>query len=222
MEIAGFTPFSTIDYEGFLSTVIYTQGCNWNCIFCHNYNLIPKKEGNFSLESTIDFIEKRRLLIDGVVISGGEPTLQKDLPEFCKEIKRLKLLIKLDTNGTSPDLLEFLIRKKLINYVAMDIKAPFDKYEKIIRTKFSVEKIKKSIRIIKSSNIPHEFRTTVHSSLLNLEDLESILKIVGKKHKCYLQLANPTKRFNVPNQFTKDFLQKFIEKHNEFFIKIRS
>ncbi|MCD6125036.1 anaerobic ribonucleoside-triphosphate reductase activating protein [bacterium] len=222
MEIAGFTPFSTIDYEGFLSTVIYTQGCNWNCIFCHNYHLIPKKEGNFSLESTIGFIEKRRLLIDGIVISGGEPTLHEDLPEFCRKIKRLKLLIKLDTNGTNPDLLEFLIRKKLVNYVAMDIKAPFDKYEKIIRTKFPMEKIKKSIKIIKSSNIPHEFRTTIHSSLLNLEDLKDILQIVGKKHKYYLQLANPTERFNVPNQFTKNFLQEFIKEHNEFFIKIRA
>jgi len=222
MEIAGFTPFSTIDYEGFLSTVIYTQGCNWNCVFCHNYHLIPRKKGNFSLESTISFIEKRRLLIDGIVISGGEPTLHKDLPEFCREIKELKLLIKLDTNGTNPDLLKFLIQKKLINYVAMDIKAPFEKYEKIIKTNFSMEKIKESIRIVKSSNIPHEFRTTVHSSLLNLKDLENILKIVGKKHKYYLQLANPTERYNVPNQFTKDSLKKFVKNHNEFFIKIRA
>jgi len=128
MEIAGFTPFSTIDYEGFLSTVIYTQGCNWNCIFCHNYHLIPRKKGNFSLEDTINFIEKRKTLIDGIVISGGElsggePTLHNDLLEFCKEVKKLKLLIKLDTNGTNPNLLNSLIQERLIDYIAMDIKA---------------------------------------------------------------------------------------------------
>lgn len=222
MEIAGFTPFSTIDYEGFLSTVIYTQGCNWNCIFCHNYHLIPKKKGNFSLESTINFIEKRRLLIDGIVISGGEPTLHKDLPEFCKEIKELKLLIKLDTNGTNPILLEFLIQKGLIDYVAMDIKAPFEKYKRIIKADFSPKMIKESIKIIKSSNISHEFRTTVHSSLLNFKDLKDILQIIGKKHKYYLQLANPTGRFNVPNKFTKESLQKFAKKYKNFFIKIRA
>jgi len=222
MEIAGFTPFSTIDYEGFLSTVIYTQGCNWNCVFCHNYHLIPRKKGNFSLESTISFIEKRRLLIDGIVISGGEPTLHKDLPEFCREIKELKLLIKLDTNGTNPVLLKSLIQKGLIDYVAMDIKAPFEKYKRIIRVNFSPKEIEESIEIIKSSNIPHEFRTTVHSSLLNFKDLKDILQIIGKNHKYYLQLANPTKRYDVPNKFTKESLEKFAKKYKKFFIKIRA
>jgi len=220
MEIAGFTPFSTIDYEGFLSTVIYTQGCNWNCIFCHNYHLIPRKKGNFSLEDTINFIGKRKTLIDGVVISGGEPTLHNDLLEFCKEVKKLKLLIKLDTNGTNPNLLNSLIQERLIDYIAMDIKAPFEKYKKIIRAKFSVEKIKKSIKIVKT--IPHEFRTTVHSALLNFKDLENILQIVGKTSKYYIQLANPTERYDVPNQYTKDSLKEFIKKYNEFSIKIRA
>ncbi len=221
MNIAGLTPFSSIDFEGRLSAVVYTQGCNFNCVYCHNYQLIKRKNTPLSLESLFEFIKLRKRILDSVVISGGEPTLHKDLPSFCERLKNLGLSVKIDTNGTSPLMLKLLSSKGLIDYIAMDIKAPFHKYKEIIRVEFPTEIIKTSIEFIKSSNIPHEFRTTVHSELLSLSDLEEIIQLVGSKHKLYFQIANPTPLFNVPNRYTRETLNAFISKFPDFKLDIR-
>ncbi|MCD6255870.1 MAG: anaerobic ribonucleoside-triphosphate reductase activating protein [Deltaproteobacteria bacterium] len=221
MNIAGLTPFSSIDFEGRLSAVVYTQGCNFNCIYCHNYQLIKRKNTPLSLESLFEFIKLRKRILDSVVISGGEPTLHKDLPNFCERLKNLGLSVKIDTNGTSPLMLNLLTSKGLIDYIAMDIKAPFHKYKEIIKTEFPTEIIKTSMEFIKSSNIPHEFRTTVHSELLSLSDLEEIIQLVGSKHKLYFQIANPTPLFKVPNRYTRETLNAFISKFPDFRLAIR-
>lgn len=226
MNIAGLTPFSSIDFEGRISAVIYTQGCNFHCVYCHNYHLINRKNTSFSLESLFEFIKFRRRILDSVVISGGEPTLHRDLPNFCEQLKKLRLSVKLDTNGSSPLMLKLLASKGLIDYVAMDIKAPFHKYKKIINSEFPTEIIKTSMEFIKSSNIPHEFRTTVHSELLSLSDLEKIIQLVGNPaHKLcaglYFQLTQPTPLFKAPNKYTKETLNTFIGKFPGFKLALR-
>lgn len=221
MNIAGLTPFSSIDFEGRLSAVIYTQGCNFRCIYCHNYHLIKRKNTSFSLDSVFEFIKFRARMLDSVVISGGEPTLHKDLPIFCERLKRLSLSVKLDTNGSSPLMLKLLASKGLIDYIAMDIKAPFHKYKKIINSEFPIEVIKASMEFIKSSHIPHEFRTTVHSELLSLSDLEEIIQLVGSENPLYFQLAQATPLFKVPNKYTRQTLNKFIAQFPNFKLCVR-
>ena len=152
MKIVGLQKLTLLDYPGKLSCIIFTQGCNFKCPYCQNSDLIPLN-GNeiISEEEVFNFLEKRKKMLDGVVITGGEPTIQKDLEDFISKIKNLGYRVKLDTNGSNPKLLESLITQKLIDYVAMDIKNTFYEYENIIKTKTSIDNIKKSIKLIKNS-----------------------------------------------------------------------
>ncbi len=211
IDIGGITPFSTIDFPDKLAVVVYTQGCNFRCLYCHNYRLIEGKEARLSLASLESFLDSRKRILDGVVISGGEPTLHKGLPAFCQWIKKMGFEVKLDTNGTNPLMLQVLIKKKLIDFVAMDIKAPWDKYAKIIGRSFDTGIIKESLQIIKRSGLPCEFRTTVHSALLSKEDLTDIAHIVGYGYPLTFQICNPTPLFNHPNKYTSQELKEFAE-----------
>ena len=212
INIGGITPLSTIDYPGALATTIYTQGCNFRCVYCHNYNLVEYRETPLSYEYVKSFLELRKRMIDGVVICGGEPTIHKDLPFFCRWLKEMGFKVKLDTNGSNPQMLEFLISSGLIDFVAMDIKAPWEKYHRIIGTDFPLDRLKKSVELIKQSGIPYDFRTTVHSELLNLEDLKKIAAIVGPNHRLTLQLCNQTQRFKTKNAYTREILKEMAKK----------
>lgn len=173
MEIAGIVKNSFVDYPGKIATTIFTCGCNMNCWYCHNRDIITSTEGEYDEDKILTFLNDRKSFLDGVVISGGEPTLQKDLKEFIKKIKSLNLLVKLDTNGTNPHVLKDLIAENLLDYVAMDIKAPFDKYN-IITKIDNIEKVKESVNILKTSGIKHEFRTT-YAPNLNKDDIMRLL-----------------------------------------------
>lgn len=157
MLIGGLQKSSLIDYPGKIAAVIFTQGCNFRCPYCHNPELVNGERGTINGKchemAVLEFLKKRIGKLDGVVITGGEPTLHNNLPEFIKQIKNLGFAIKLDTNGTNPEMLKQLIDEKLIDYVAMDIKAPLDKYSEIVCTKVDTDKILKSIGILKNSNI---------------------------------------------------------------------
>jgi pyruvate formate lyase activating enzyme len=160
MEISGFVKSSLIDYPQKVAAVVFTQGCNFKCGFCHNPKLIVSKEGTVAEKEVIDLLTIRQGKLDGVVITGGEPTVQKDLIRFIKEVKSMGYLVKLDTNGTDPKILKKLIDDKLVDYVAMDIKGPPDSYIEI--TGFMNTKvIQTSIDILKESDVDYEFRTTV-------------------------------------------------------------
>lgn len=178
MNIAGLVKTSLVDYPGKIAAVIFTQGCNFRCTYCHNSSLLEIQAASSSRLSAEDigkFLAQRQGLLDAVVISGGEPTLQQDLPIFVKQLKKLNLLIKLDTNGTNPDSLKTLIGSELLDFIAMDLKAPFSKYEKITGTNcLETAAIRESAEIIKRCGIAHEFRTTFCPEL-EAEDIAEII-----------------------------------------------
>ena len=187
MNIAGVQKVTLLDYPGKVACEIFTQGCNFECPFCQNSSLIPiTNTGEFSEEEIFEYLNLRKNILDGVVITGGEPTVQKDLKEFIKKIKDLGLLVKLDTNGGNPKVLQELIDEELVDYVAMDIKNIFNKYNITAGKKVSLDNIKKSIEILKASKIDYEFRTTIIKEMHSLDDIISICKLVGNA-KYYLQ-----------------------------------
>ena len=154
MNIGGLQKLTILDYPGKTACIVFTKGCNYRCPFCHNSHLVNKSFDMVLEEEVFSYLEKRRNLLDGVVITGGEPLLQKDIERFIRRIKDLGYLIKLDTNGTFPDKLDYLIKNELIDYVAMDIKRDIDNYGLIVGVNNPlVENIKKSIEILKSAKI---------------------------------------------------------------------
>ena len=199
MFIAGLQKSSLLDYPEKIAAIVFTQGCNFRCGYCHNPELLSidnAKEPFMSEDEFFNFLEKRKGKLDGVVITGGEPCLQKDLVNFIKKIKTMGFLVKLDTNGSFPDKLQILIKKNLLDYIAMDIKSPLEKYHKITSSLIRQEDIIKSINLIINSNIDYEFRTTVIKSQLNFEDFEKISKLIsGAKLYC-LQKFESSKIYN--------------------------
>jgi len=189
MKIPYFQKFSLIDYPGKISTIIFTQGCNFRCPYCHNPELVNPELFTETLEeeAIFSFLRNRKNKLDAVVITGGEPTLQPDLMEFAEKIKEMGYLVKLDTNGSNPGLLRKLINRALVDYVAMDIKATLEKYPKVARVNICTEKIKESIEIILRSDIDYEFRTTVVKPLLEIDDLIGIAELIKGAKKYVIQ-----------------------------------
>ena len=195
MRIGGFQKFSLIDYPGKIAAVIFAQGCNFRCPYCHNPQLVdPKFYSQLIAEKEVlQFLKKRQGQLEGVVVSGGEPTLQPDLISFLDKIRCLGYLIKLDTNGNQPKILGKVIDLKLVNYVAMDIKAPLDKYSKSAGVCFNTDCIKESIDIIINSGIAHEFRTTLVKFLCSPADIDNIRLLIQGAQKYTLQKFVPHK-----------------------------
>lgn len=198
MLIGGVEKTSLIDYPEKLTAVVFTIGCNFRCGYCHNPELIKLKEDSKILdeEDFFAYLEKRKGLLDAVTITGGEPTLQNDLVDFIKRVKDMGFLIKLDTNGCSPEILEKLINEKLLDYIAMDIKNSIDNYNKVVRNFTDKEKILKSIRLIMNSNVDYEFRTTTLKSLISIEDFEKIGEMINGAKKYFIQKFVPSKVLN--------------------------
>lgn len=198
MKIGGLLKFSMIDFPGKISAIVFTQGCNLNCKYCHNPELIPpaaSSEESYSEEDILDYLEKRKGAIDGLVITGGEPLLQPDIKEFILKVKNLGYLIKLDTNGTFPQRLSELLQENLIDFVAMDIKAPFEKYEAICGVHVNMNAVKNSMDIILNSGVAHEFRTTFDKTVLNDEDIKTIQDMVPSNFR--VQECLPVKNKDV-------------------------
>jgi len=195
MIISGLVKFSLNDYPGKTSAVVFTRGCNFRCRYCHNPELVlPEKYApEISQNDIFSFLETRRGKLDAVCVTGGEPTQHADLPEFLQKIKKMGFLVKLDSNGTRPEVLEKIIEKKLVDYVAMDIKAPFEKYQDITRVAAAPEKLKKSVQIILDSGVPHEFRTTIVKSLTSFDDLRKIAQSIKGAQNYFLQRFVATK-----------------------------
>lgn len=195
MNIGGLQQFSMIDYPGKLAAIIFTLGCNFRCGYCHNPELVlPEKfNPNLDEEKILDFFKTRLGKLDAISITGGEPTLQADLPQFMKKIKDLGFLIKLDSNGTNPKMLKEIIDNKLVDYLAMDIKAPLEKYEDVINHSVDLDNIQKSIELIMKSGLDYEFRTTIVKSQLSKQDLRDIGKLIRGAKIYYLQKFIPSK-----------------------------
>lgn len=201
MEIAGFIKNSFVDYPGVISSVVFTPFCNFNCWYCHNCEVISQVKGTISENEVLAFLKQRKGFIDGVVVSGGEPTLQKDLVPFIRKIKQMGFKVKLDTNGSNLKALEDLTKENLLDYIAMDIKAPIQKYKQIIGKDFPKEAILSAIDFIKNCGVDHEFRTTFSPDLTK-EDVLEIARLVGKDHKFSLQQYNKNSE-NAPAPHTE-------------------
>ena len=189
MNIGGLQQFSMIDYPGKLASIVFTLGCNFRCGYCHNPELVLPEKFNPALdeEKILEFFKTRVGKLDAISITGGEPTLQIDLPQFMKKIKDLGFLIKLDTNGTNSKMLKEIIDQKLVDYIAMDIKAPLEKYKEVVKTEINLEDIEESIKMIMDSGIKYEFRTTIVKSQLSVNDLSDIGKLIKGADIYYLQ-----------------------------------
>lgn len=209
-KIAGLQKTTFIDFPKKIACIVFTQGCNFRCGYCHNPELFENKEPALSVPAFFEFLNKRKGKLDGVVITGGEPTLQHDLKDFIRQIKDLGFLVKLDTNGTNPEILKELLCENLLDYVAMDIKAPLEKYNNIVNVNFDTEKIKTSIDLIMNSKIDYEFRTTVIKSQLSIEDFENICQTIKGAKKYYLQEFIPSKILD------KNLMTEKSYSHDEF------
>jgi pyruvate formate lyase activating enzyme len=193
IPIKGFQKTSMIDYPGKMCSVLFLPDCNFRCPFCQNPDLIfnARQIPTIRHEDVFSYLESRRVWIDGVCITGGEPTLHSDLPEFCGRLKLLGFLVKLDTNGTNPEMLENLLKEKLVDFVAMDIKGPIDRYDEIACVRVNKDNIQKSVELIRESGADYEFRTTVVPRLLREEDLKSMGEWLEGSKKYVLQQFRP-------------------------------
>ena len=178
MKISGLVKLTLTDYPGRMAAIVFTQGCNYRCSFCQNSTLLSNNEGLLNENDVLDYLDKRKNVLDGVVISGGEPTIQKDLKDFIYKVKKMGYCVKLDTNGSNPLELMYLLNSNLLDYVAMDIKSIFNDYSKIVCKNVSIDNIKKSIELIKKSKISHEFRTTVIKEFHDINKILEIIKLV--------------------------------------------
>ncbi|MDD4661940.1 MAG: anaerobic ribonucleoside-triphosphate reductase activating protein [Candidatus Pacebacteria bacterium] len=189
MRIGGLQKTTLIDYPSEIACIVFLIGCNFRCPFCFSKELVLEDTELFEIsdEEFFTFLKKRQGQLDACVICGGEPTLNKELPDFCKRIKDLGFKVKLDTNGSNPEMIKQLVKEKLIDYIAMDVKAPFEKYSIAIGVNFDVNKIKESIEIIKNSGIDYEFRTTIVPQIHTLEDIKEIAKQISPAKKFFVQ-----------------------------------
>ncbi len=189
--IVDFLKSSMIDYPGKIASVLFTTGCNFRCPYCHNAPLVTGENDAKDLEHLLETLKKRKRFVDAVVISGGEPTLHEELLPFMKELKNEGFSIKLDTNGTKPNRLNQWIRAGVLDYIAMDIKQAIPKYGHLVHMPVDLDAIEESVSIIRLSEIPHEFRTTVYQEGFQQEDFLSIAKWLKGSPRYAIQNFHP-------------------------------
>ncbi len=189
MKIGGWQKFSLIDFPGKIAAVIFTQGCPWRCPWCYNRSLVLSEEFGPSIpeDEVFRFLETRLGQLEGVVITGGEPTFQPDLHNFLEKLRSLEFEVKLDTNGYRPEVVESVIEAGLLDYIAMDVKAPLGKYRQATGRNVIIDKIRCSIDLIRDSGLDHEFRTTFVPGLHTVEDIEEILGLIQGSRRYALQ-----------------------------------
>ena len=228
MIIAGLQRTTLIDYPGKLACIIFLAGCNFRCPWCYSAELVLPakiiKQPKISEKEILDFLRERQGLLEGVVICGGEPTINKDLIQFLEKIKNLGYFIKLDTNGSNPKVVKDLVDRKLIDYVAMDIKTSFENpvYKNIMIEGITIDNIKESVEFLKKGNIDWEFRTTVVNTIHTKEDFLEIAKWIGGPNvKYYLQNFRAEKtidpEFEKIEPFKDEFLQEIVKEISPYF-----
>ncbi len=191
MLIGGFHKLTLLDYPGKIASMVFTQGCLFRCPYCHNPELIFHKEDGKYIpeEEVLGYLEKKKNFLEGLVITGGEPTLHKDLGDFMWKVKNLGLSVKLDTNGVRPEMVAGFIADGLVDYIAMDVKHVWEKYNAIANTKKQedLENVRKTFRLLQTSGIPHEFRTTVLPGFHTEEDFSAMARYLLPGETYYLQ-----------------------------------
>ncbi|MFW6121113.1 MAG: anaerobic ribonucleoside-triphosphate reductase activating protein [Petrotogales bacterium] len=222
MKIGGLQKTSLLDYPDAISVIIWTIGCNFRCPFCYNKDLVLGKAKEIPEEEIFSFLKKRKGLLEGLVISGGEPFLQEDIVDFMEKIKKLGYLIKIDTNGTFPEKLKEVMDKKLVDYLSMDVKAPKNKYNKLAGIKTNLSKIERSIELIKSNAPDYEFKTTFVPNLLVEEDIIKIAKWLKGAKRFYLQKFKNdvpliSSKLDKVEPFSKEYINKILEEIKPYF-----
>lgn len=204
VEIKGLEKFSPKDFPGYISSTVFLGGCNFRCPFCHNSDLVLRPEilPTFPLDYFLSFLDSRKGWLEGICISGGEPLLQDDLETLLILIKDRNLLVKIDTNGSFPSRLEDLIQKKLVDHIAMDVKAPLERYQEVTRAAVNEEDIVRSVDIIKNSGLGYVFRTTLVPGLVGPEDIKKICQMLDGAKIFQLQQFVPL------NTLDSHYLQK--------------
>jgi pyruvate formate lyase activating enzyme len=222
MKIGGFQKTSLLDYPDRISAIVWTSGCNFRCPFCYNKNLALGTAELFPQEEILSFLSKRKALLEGVVISGGEPLLHDDIVDFVKKIKNLRLLVKIDTNGTFPERLSELLEQQLVDYVAMDVKAPKKKYPQLTGVSTDLSKIEASIDLLKTKAPAYEFKTTFIPGLLTKEDIIEIAQWLKGADTYYLQqfkinrpLLSSTLEATIP--YPREYLLDTLKEIKPFF-----
>jgi pyruvate formate lyase activating enzyme len=196
MILGGFQRFSLIDYPGKICAIVFTQGCNFRCPYCHNPELVDTNPSGLqvvSQDEVLSFLEARKGKLEGVTITGGEPLVQSDIGNLLSSVKSLGYLVKLDTNGSFPSSLEKILRASTVDYIAMDVKASLDKYEQVVRRRIDKDQILSSIKLIMDCGLEYEFRTTVVRSLLKRNDFIEIGNMIKDSRLYVLQRFVPSK-----------------------------
>jgi pyruvate formate lyase activating enzyme len=193
VKLKGWVRTSLIDYPDHIATVLFTGGCSFRCPMCHNADLVlrPGEMETLAEDEVRHFLARREGLVDGVVITGGEPTLQTDLPRFIRQLRETGLDVKLDTNGYHPDVLETLLGAGLLDFVALDIKAPPEKYPLLCGIPVDVTRVERSVALLRESGVEYEFRTTVVPGLLDADDVEAIARWITGAQRYALQQFRP-------------------------------
>jgi pyruvate formate lyase activating enzyme len=229
MKLKGFVETSFVDWDGKLCCVVFTPGCNFKCPFCFNQALVLKPDtlDDMPEQVVFDLLEKHKDFLDGVCITGGEPTLAPGLEAFCRKLKDKGFLVKLDTNGANPEVLKELFKNKLLDFVAMDVKGPWESYSDFAGVPIDGEKLKESARVIMDSGIDYEFRTTLVPSMHSKEVFEkTVAQIQGAKKYC-IQKFRPgfciDKSLNTDKKQTDEEMKVFAEIARKYIdnIKIR-
>lgn len=210
MRLGGLQKTTTLDFPGLIGAVVFTQGCNYTCPYCHNPDLVRLYGQPLAEEEVLDTLRQRRCYLDGVVISGGEPTLQPDLAVFCKKLKGMGYQVKLDTNGSAPEVVSDLIDRKLIDYLALDLKSDLQHYPPemapVTNTATNTaEAVRETLALVKRSTLPHEFRTTAAVPFVTPEIIVSLAKAAAGTAPLYLQPYKPGRILN------PEYMAKFIQ-----------
>jgi pyruvate formate lyase activating enzyme len=219
MIISGLQKFTVIDYPGKIAATVFLAGCNFRCPWCHNPELVLpekiKETSHLGEKDFFNFLETKKGLLEGVVICGGEPCVNGDLPEFSRKIKDMGFQVKLDTNGSKPKMLNYLIEEKLIDYVAMDVKAPKEKYLEAIglgnvSLKKIIKNIEESLDILKEDRVDYELRTTIIPYVLAKEDILNIAHWIEPARKYFLQNFQAEKTVDKNFYQAKPYLDEYL------------
>ena len=226
LPIKGLQKTSLIDYPGKVVCTIFLAGCNFRCPYCQNPDLIeaPDKLPTIKEEEIIDYLKKRRKWLDGICISGGEPTIHKELVIFIERIKKENFLVKLDTNGANPAMIKELLDKNLVDFIAMDIKTSLDKYDDAAKVSVNKKDVQKSIALIRNSGIDYEFRSTILPRLHSEEDIKKIGEWLNGSKKFVLQQFRPRicldKSYEKEKPFSKQEMETFKKLLDNYFDKV--
>ncbi len=212
-----------LDYPEKIAAIIFTPGCNMRCGFCHNKEFVLPEEikkikpSFIPEEAVLNFLESRKGKLDGVVISGGEPTVQSDLQQFIQKVRRMGFLVKLDTNGNLPDVLKNLVNDGLLDYVAMDVKTTLNNYEDLVGKMANPQDIKESLNFLKQGTVPYEFRTTVIDGIHTDDVIKEMAELMRGADKLYLQKFRPETTLDPEFGNKKPIANKQLQKYIQIF-----